>query len=295
MKKFSFLFPALVLVTMMFPLRSSAQYMRGDVDGSGHVSIEDVTGLIDYLLSGNWSSDASEPANGQTITYDINGVPLKMVYVRGGTFLMGGTADQLNDVPSNELPTHYVTLSGYYIAETEVTQALWTAIMSSNPSYHTGNYQYPVEQVSWNACQTFINRLNTLTGLHFRLPTEAEWEYAARGGSLSQHYKYAGSDTIDYVAWYSGNSGSQTHVVATKAPNELGLYDMSGNVYEWCQDLYAGYDYMPQTNPTGPETGDLRVFRGGGWLYGATNCRVSYRDYSLPMYTYKFVGLRLAL
>ena len=175
-----------------------------------------------------------------------------------------------------------------------MTQALWQAVMGSNPSYFSGSNK-PVECVSWNDCQDFISRLNALTGENFRLPTEAEWEYAARGGNKRGGYMYVGSNTIDNVAWYDDNSGSQTHNVATKSPNELGLYDMSGNVWEWCQDWYGSYSSGSQTNPTGPSSGSDRVFRGGSWDYFARNCRVSYRFILTPGYRGVNVGLRLAL
>ena len=153
---------------------------------------------------------------------------------------MSGTSEQGSEAESDEKPTHNVTLSSYYICKYEVTQALWRAVMGSNPSYFKGD-NLPVESVSWNDCQTFINRLNSYTGRNFRLPTEAEWEFAARGGNYSRHYKYSGSNYIGDVAWYGDNSGNRTHPVGTKQANELGLYDMSGNVWEWCSDWYGSY------------------------------------------------------
>ena len=189
-----------------------------------------------------------------------------------------------------------MTLSSFAIGQTEVTQELWQAVMGSNPSNFKGA-KLPVECVSWNDCQTFIEKLNQLTGKKFRLPTEAEWEYAARGGKNSKGYKYAGSNTIDDVAWYTNNSGSQTHEVATKSPNELGLYDMSGNVWEWCQDWYGSsyYSNSPQTNPTGPSSGSSRVLRGGSWDLYARYCRVSIRGISSPGNRIYYYGLRLAM
>ena len=184
----------------------------------------------------------------------------------------------------------------YYIGETEVTQALWLAVMGSNPSQHQGDLNYPVERVSWNECQIFISRLNEMTGLNFRMPTEAEWEYAARGGKNSHSYMYAGSDLVDEVAWYSTNSGNLTHLVATKRANELGLYDMSGNVSEWCYDCLGAYTSEAQTNPTGPTGIPYRVQRGGDYNNVARFCRVSSRGYIYPpSYTAEFIGLRLAL
>ena len=195
---------------------------------------------------------------------------------------------------SGEEPVHQVTLSTYSIGETEVTQALWEAVMGSNPSNFKGG-SLPVERVSWEDCQTFIQKLNQLTGKRFRLPTEAEWEYAARGGNKSRGYRYAGSNTIGDVAWYEDNSGNQTHPVKAKQANELGLYDMSGNVWEWCQDWYGDYSSSSQTNPKGPSSASLRVIRGGSWFYDAGYCRVSLREWSLPGYRGFDLGLRLAL
>ena len=188
-----------------------------------------------------------------------------------------------------------MTLSSYSIGETEVTQALWQAVMGSNPSEYKGT-QKPVEQVSWNDCQEFIQKLNQLTGRRFRLPTEAEWEYAARGGSKSRGYKYSGSNNIDDVAWYTTTTNDKgTRNVKTKQANELGLYDMSGNVWEWCQDRYGNYSSGAQTNPTGAMRGSLRVYRGGSWFSRARHCRVANRDDYTPGYRNFNLGLRLAL
>ena len=222
-------------------------------------------------------------------TYTVKGVTFQMVGVAGGTFQMGSETGY-----SSEKPVHAVTLDDYWIGQTEVTQELWEAVMGSNPSYFKGT-NLPVEQVSWDDCQTFISNLNQLTGQTFRLPTEAEWEYAARGGSRSRGYTYSGSDDIDDVAWYYGNSGSTTHNVATKSPNELGLYDMSGNVWEWCQDWYGPYGSSAQTNPTGPVSGSHRVYRGGSWGGNAFSCRVANRNSVSPSYCNDSRGLRLAL
>ncbi len=218
-----------------------------------------------------------------------------MVYVEGGTFTMGATKEQKKDAEVDEKPKHKVTLASFYICKYEVTQALWVAVMGSNPSDFQGNLQRPVESVSWDDCQVFIKKLNQLTGKSFRLPTEAEWEYAARGGSKSKGYKYAGSNTLGDVAWYNSNCSWQTHPVATKSPNELGLYDMSGNVLEWCQDWYGSYSSGAQTNPTGSTSGSYRVCRGGSWCYGTRECRVSNRIIGSPSHPYYHLGLRLAL
>ena len=217
-----------------------------------------------------------------------------MMYVKGGTFTMGATSEQGSEADSDEKPTHSVTLSSFYICKYEVTQALWKAVMGSNPSSFKGD-NLPVETVSWDDCQTFIRKLNAMTGKNFRLPTEAEWEFAARGGNNSRGYKYAGSNNIETVAWYDDNSGSKTHVVGTKSPNELGIYDMSGNVLEWCQDWKGSYSSASQTNPTGASSGSSRVLRGGSWNNFARNCRSSYRYGNAPDYRNIGSGLRLVL
>ena len=226
--------------------------------------------------------------------FTVNGVTFTMVAVQGGTFTMGATSEQGSDAFDTEKPAHSVTLSDYYIGQTEVTQALWQAVMGSNPSKWKGD-NLPVETVSRDDCQQFITRLNQLTGRKFRLPTEAEWEYTARGGSKSRGYKYAGSNDIGSVAWYDGNSGSKTHPVGQKQANELGLYDMAGNVCEWCQDWYGSYSSGAQTNPTGPSSASNRVYRGGGWDDDAWDCRVSSRFSSAPDGSGDSLGLRLAL
>ena len=226
-------------------------------------------------------------------TLTVNGIKYNMVWVDGGTFRMGATSEQGSEI-SDEKPVHSVTLSGYYIGKTEVTQALWKAVMGINPSRFKGDY-LPVENVSWDDCQEFIRKLNSMTGQNFRLPTEAEWEFACRGGNNSRGYKYSGSNYIDNVAWYDGNSGDKTHPVATKSPNELGIYDMSGNVWEWCADWYGDYSSGRQTNPKGPYGGSGRVNRGGSWYNFARNCRSSIRIDDYPTYRDDLLGLRLAL
>lgn len=227
-------------------------------------------------------------------TFTVDGVSFTMVAVQGGTFTMGATSEQGSDAYSNEKPVHEVTLSSYYIGQTEVTQELWEAVMGSNLSHFKG-VKHPVENVSWDDCQEFIRKLNQKTGKSFRLPTEAEWEYAACGGNRSQGYKYSGSNNIGDVAWNYDNSGEYTHTVATKQPNELGIYDMSGNVREWCSDRYGDYSSASQTNPQGPSSGSARVSRGGGWDDGAGSCRVSGRTGFLADIPSYDLGLRLAL
>ena len=222
----------------------------------------------------------------------INRLVANMVYVEGGTFTMGATKEQRKDAYDWEKPTHQVTLKGFYICKYEVTQVEWKAVMGENPSYFKGD-NLPVENVSWFDCQEFIRKLNELTGKNFRLPTEAEWEYAARGGRRSYGAKYAGDNDIDNVAWYGGNSNITTHPVGMKQANELGLYDMSGNVYEWCQDWYGDYSSASQTNPTGPGSGYGRVLRGGSWGSLAGYCRLACRCSGNPDNRDSNVGLRL--
>ncbi len=262
-------------------------------------------------------------------TFTVNGVTFEMVAVKGGTFTMGASSgDSYAD--SDEKPTHSVTLSDYYIGKFEVTQELWEAVMGSNPSYFKGS-KLPVEQVSWDDCQTFIRKLNSLTGANFRLPTEAEWEYAARAGSEKSLYGNENivvngtnnSPNLDRYGWYGGNCGQHytasegcdeskgydisgweakqygdkrggTHPVGRKTPNAWGIYDMLGNVWEWCQDWYGSYGSGSQTNPTGPSSGSRRVRRGGSWGYSAQFCRVSNRDGSAPGSRGNFLGFRLA-
>ncbi len=227
-------------------------------------------------------------------TFTVNGVKFTMVPVEGGTFTMGATSEQGSDALEGEYPAHQVTLSDYYIGQTEVTQALWEAVMGSNPSDSKGD-NLPVERVSWDDCQVFIQKLNQLTGKQFRLPTEAEWEYAARGGRKSRGCKYAGGNDIGLVAWYDdNNSGNRAHTVATKQANELGIYDMNGNVWEWCSDWYDGYQLSSQSDPQGPSSGSSRVNRGGICYGDARGCRVSDRNYNTPVGRFDVLGLRLS-
>ena len=226
----------------------------------------------------------------------VGSVTYSFVRVRAGSFTMGATSEQENPW-DDEKPAHRVTLtSDYWMGATEVTQALWKAVMGSNPSEFIGD-ERPVESVSWDDCQAFIEKLNRITGKRFRLPTEAEWEYAARGGGSSRGYQYAGGSNVGNVAWYYGNAGGETHPVGQLRANELGLYDMSGNVWEWCQDWY-GKDYYSsgsQTNPTGPSSGSYRVLRGGSWLNFARCCRSSNRGSCTPDNRNSYDGFRLVL
>ncbi len=216
-----------------------------------------------------------------------------MVLVKGGTFTMGATSEQGSDCDDDERPAHQVMVSNFYISKYEVTQKQWFEIMGTNPSNFKGD-NLPVECVTWNEVQEFIQKLNAMTGKNYRLPTEAEWEYTSRGGSRSKGYKYSGSNTIGNVAWYDGNSGGKTHPVGQKIPNELGLYDMSGNVWEWCSDWYGNYGSGSQTNPKGPSSGPGRVNRGGSWCSGARSCRVSNRYDYYPGVRDFDLGFRLA-
>ena len=269
-------------------LTGNFEGLTGDVNGDQLVSISDAIELIDMILASGSQSAAGE-------LFEVNGVSFRMVHIDGGAFTMGATTEQGDDADPVESPAHQVTLSPYYIGQTEVTQELWQAVMGSNPSSIHGP-ELPVGGVSWNDCMTFISRLNSLTGKTFRLPTEAEWEFASRGGNRSKGYKYAGSDDIDAVAWYFDNAQySYGKRVALKAPNELGLYDMSGNMYEWCADYCTLYEEGAQDNPQGPSTGDLRVVRSGSWYSPANECRNSARSGLEPDAAYVHIGLRLAM
>lgn len=227
-------------------------------------------------------------ADMEIVVGSMSKVTFKMIYVDGGTFEMGDS--------SIGNATHKVTLSPFYIAETVVTQALWKTVMVGNPSpsYNEGACN-PVENVCWDDCQKFIESLNKMTGLTFRLPTEAEWEFAARGGNNSKRTLYSGSDNIDDVAWHSANSANRTHPVAQKKPNELGLYDMSGNVWEWCEDYYEPYTPKDQVNPHGPQFGSRRIARGGSWNYSEEYCIVWSRNCHAQNTHFNGYGLRLAM
>ncbi|AEE48162.1 SUMF1/EgtB/PvdO family nonheme iron enzyme [Haliscomenobacter hydrossis] len=220
-----------------------------------------------------------------------------LVLVKGGIFTMGCTSEQGSDCYDIEKPAHQVKVKDFFIGKYEVTQAQWRKVMGSDPPnlYFKGCDQCPVERVSWEEIQEFLRKLNAQTGKKYRLPTEAEWEYAARGGNQSKGYKYAGSNTLSEVAWFTENSDGKTHPVGTKQANELGLYDLSGNVYECCQDWYGDYSSNTQTNPTGAGSGSNRVGRGGSWLGSARSCRMSYRFNDAPTNRYNSLGFRLAL
>jgi formylglycine-generating enzyme required for sulfatase activity len=228
--------------------------------------------------------------NNSSIADDI-----AMVYVPGGTFMMGCTSEQGDDCEDHERPAHQVSLSSFQIGKYEVTQAQWETVMGNNPSYSKNCPNCPVETVYWYDIQDFISRLNAKTGKKYRLPTEAEWEYAARGGNRSRGNKYSGSNNLDEVAWYDQTSGSKTHSVGGKKPNELGIYDMIGNVWEWCGDWHGYYSNSSQSNPKGPSSGSRRVLRGSGWFGNAKNCRVSNRFFNSPDIRNYNGGFRLVL
>ena len=300
---------------------NAASRLRGDVNGDGYVNISDATALISMLLlpdaeqqpmaEADFNADGTvnisdaimlinlilnepeSPPNTETIT--VNGVSFTMVEVEGGSFLMGAIPEEFYYAMRNESPAHDVTLSGYYIGQTEVTWELWLAVMDLDPSLYNMDPQCPVVKVSLFDCARFVDKLSELTGKVFRLPTEAEWEYAARGGCSGVRYRYVGGNDLDEVAWYLDNSDNMAHPVAGKMPNSLGIYDMSGNVGEWCQDWYGGYSYEAQVNPVGPESGVYNVVRGGAWNISHEYCHVTYRTSFSPEDKYEFLGFRIVM
>ncbi len=227
-------------------------------------------------------------------SFQVKGISFNMILVEGGTFAMGASPEQGKYADATEKPLHKVTLSDYYIGETEVTQELWNAVMGTNPSKYKGE-GFPVESVSWITCQTFLKRLCTMTGKNFRLPTEAEWEFAARGGRATKNYMYSGSNDWVDVAIRDKYAVSKTYKVASTKPNELGIYDMSGNVSEWCEDWYGSYSSGAQVSPKGPQSGDSRIYRGGSASMPETFYRVSARDGGMPDKWFYTVGLRLVM
>lgn len=235
----------------------------------------------------------SSGTSGSTITIPVkDGISIEMVLVEAGTFMMGATPEMKNPIFKEE-PVHQVTLTkDYYIGKYEVTQALWKAVMGNNPSFNEGG-NLPVERMSYTECLMFISKLNDMTGMIFRLPTEAEWEFAARGGRKSRGYQYSGGNKLSDVAWYDANSNYKTHPVGTKLANELGIYDMSGNVAEFCHDRYETYSETPQIDPIGK--GKSLVRRGGSWREGTWFCRSSCREDQLPGDYGYTTGFRLVL
>lgn len=235
----------------------------------------------------------SETANSISIPVK-DGINIEMIKVEAGTFMMEATKE-VKEPYKIELPAHEVLLTeDYYIGKYEVTQALWNVVMDSKYSTNDGDL-LPKNYVSWNDCQEFIEKLNKITGLKFRLPTEAEWEYAARGGKKSKRYLYSGSNNVLDVAWYDGNSSNKRHPVGTKQANELGIFDMGGNVSEWCQDLWGQYQNDSQINPLGSSAGTKHVIRGGNYFFDIRICYLSYRMFAESNYKDAFGGFRLAL
>ena len=273
--------------------KSSELHIEGDIGklktGKGKRVTWNI--LQDFPRGLRGAADWELTTSGGAFTDATTGMPF--VFVKGGCFQMG---DAVGGGDADEKPVHEVCVSDFYMGKYEVTQGQWRQIMGSNPSYFSScGDNCPVERVSWNDAQDFIRRLNSQSGKRYRLPTEAEWEYAARSGGKSE--KFAGGADVKTVAWYDGNSGSRTHPVGQKQPNGLGLHDMSGNVWEWCQDRY-GSDYYRNSdrdNPEGPSSGSGRVVRGGSWLFDAASSRAALRTWNFPVYRLNVLGFRLAL
>ncbi|MGM9837343.1 MAG: formylglycine-generating enzyme family protein [Paludibacteraceae bacterium] len=239
--------------------------------------------------------DTRVPDSLQVLLIPVGNDTLRMRRVEGGMFLMGATSEQQSDAVSTDRPMHTVSLDAYYICETEITQAVWQAVMPEwaiIDEWH--NPQHPVTDISWYDCQVFLQRLDSLSGMPFRLPTEAEWEFAARGGNKSKNYRFAGGNIADEIGWGLSNSGYRKHPVAQKRPNELGLYDMTGNVSEWCSDWYAPYTVATEPNPRGPETGEWKIQRGGSFDNCEDNRHISFRQYRNPEEATNYCGLRVA-
>lgn len=234
--------------------------------------------------------------DGAKLVY-VDRLMFRMMPVEGGSFTMGCTNPKgEKHTYADELPTHKVTVNNFYMGQHEVTQALWKTVMGQNPSKWIGNDSLPVEQVSWNDVQIFIARLSQMTGYSFRLPSEAEWEYAARGGVKNHGNIYPGTrHQLWETCWYGGNSNGHSHPVGLLKPNELGLYDMGGNVMEWCSDWMESYSANPQNSPQGPKTGENKILRGGCFNSPTWGCSVFERSWYLPDYGYSFYGFRLVL
>ncbi len=242
------------------------------------------------------SAKITIPDSLQLLHFEVNGVEFDMQRVEGGVFVMGGTREQHRENIASDLPAHTVSLDAYYIASTEVTQALWQTVMKGwyvSDEWHTPNH--PITDVNWYDCQNFVKRLDSITGMPFRLPTEAEWEFAARGGNKSKGFRYAGGNVVDSVSWGLNNAGFRTHSVGCRKANELGLHDMTGNVSEWCSDWYGRYYLGTEPNPKGAMEGTLKVVRGGSFDNCEDNSYLSRREYYNPEQTMNYCGLRLAL
>ena len=283
----------IIAILIISPILASAQASGGQIRRNPSTSTSSKPNRNSSAKNKPTTPKESELERKAILANIVN----NMVYVEGGTFTMGATSEQGGEYYPSERPTHQVTLSSFSISKYEVTQEKWQTVMGSNPSRFKGA-KCPVESVSWNECQEFIQKLNNMTGKQFRLPTEAEWEYAARGGNKSVGYKYSGSNNLDRIGWYRQNSEWTTHSVGQKYPNELGLFDMSGNVFEWCQDWDGDYKSNNQTNPTGYSSGPYHVFRGGSWNGEATYSRISSRNGDGMPNSGKWdnsIGLRLAM
>ena len=282
-----------------------------DDNGMEKACAEVVADLLGTTSGGSYTSTRpSTPGGrvqrGQDFTETAFGINMKMIYVEGGAFTMGCTSDQGGECDNDESPNRQTTVGSYYIGMLEVTQSQWEKVMGTSiyqqeakagasNTYGTGA-DYPMYYVSWEEAKEFCARLSRQTGRSYSLPTEAEWEYAARGGNKHEGTKYSGGWSIDDVAWYSGNSNSSTHPCGTKRSNALGIYDMSGNVWEWCEDWY-GKQYLQydNNNPKGASTGSHRVLRGGSWHNRARYCRVAYRDACYPINRFSYNGFRVVL
>jgi len=236
------------------------------------------------------------PDSLQRLELEVNGVGLTMQRVEGGSFMMGATSEQWDKEIYTDKPAHLVFLSPYYIATMEVTVELWRAVMPEREVINPKGYPtVPISYVSWGDCQEFVRRLDSITGLPFRLPTEAEWEYAARGGAKSKAYRFAGGNEADSVGWTYSCSGNWKHPVGRKQPNELGLFDMTGNVSEWCQDIYGLYTLSTQPDPCGADTGRYRIVRGGSYAECVANSHLSVRHWHVPETATEYIGFRVAL
>lgn len=286
------LFLAVVLMAAMYSVSWAQGIIVHKTDGTEvRFKANEVDKITTYA--------EEEPVVTKDIVMKVGNASFKMIYVEGGTFSMGATSEQESDANYDEKPAHSVFLDSYYIGETEVTQELWNEVMNAeyNPSWFVQTSNKPVQNVSKEDCENFINSLNKRTSHTFSLPTEAQWEYAARGGSKTKHYKFSGSNSIDEVGWYSDNAEKEVHEVALKLPNELGIYDMTGNVWEWCSDFYDEFYYTNSdfNNPTGPTTGNYYVFRGGSYDMSERNSRITTRNFRVPTYHYGHLGLRLVM
>ncbi|MBR5726065.1 MAG: SUMF1/EgtB/PvdO family nonheme iron enzyme [Muribaculaceae bacterium] len=299
-KRLRWLLFCLFLVALAAPAQDGVTPQNGDVNNDNEVNIADVNAVIDIILDGGTYSDAADVNHdGEINIADLNAVIGLVLDEHVEKFTVGGVTFSMVEVEGGTFSMQYwpqVTLSPFAIGQTEVTQALWEAVMGSNPSYFNGDPYLPVEQVSWDDCQEFISKLNEMTGRTFRLPSEAEWEFAARGGNYSHGYSYAGSDDIDQVAWYRQNADYKTHPVAGKAPNELGLYDMSGNVMEVCLDGYSSLHISnPLINPIAPCTNNEHVGRGGAYSIDKYSCHPTSRGPIGSSTRASGLGLRLAM